>query len=612
MKNKRGFTLIELLAVIIILGILMLIAIPSVSKYIENSRKNTFVSSIKETIKGAQLLVNSGDIDVSDPTTSYYIPTSCINTEGGEPQSPYGKFNPAYVVVTASEDDHSYYFTGKDDSNFGISELTKNDLISNDLIESGVSSIDTSIGIHGTNKVTRYNSDCTSIEETRTVTRTVDGFGNPDTTTIGEDVEAIFNTGTFINLKIKNMAGTEASRSDVIDTNVKRIVRYTGTPSDDHMHDENVISASTSPNPIYVWYDESDGTAYWWTRARKPKLAPDSSMLFYDFREVETIDTKYFDTSLVTNMRGLFGLCKKLSSLDVSHFDTSKVTNMLSMFQWCELLTSIDVRGFNTSNVTTFHQMFDGCKNLQTLDVSGFDTSKVTSMYSMFQDCYALTYIDVSNWNTSNVTSMQDLFLGCNSLISVDVTHFDTSNVTNMSGMFRKCNSLTSLDVTHLNTSQVKNMMSMFYECTNLESIDVSHFNTSNVTTMSQMFYKCENLKTLNLSNFNLSKTTTIRWMFYMCNNFEELNLSGFVTTGITDMEYLFYGCSKLKTVYVSTDFDTSNVTNSYGIFMSCNQLVGENGTSYHYTLDSALSYAKIDGGTSSPGFFTRYVRSST
>ena len=31
MKNKKGFTLIELLAVIIILGVLMLVAIPSES-----------------------------------------------------------------------------------------------------------------------------------------------------------------------------------------------------------------------------------------------------------------------------------------------------------------------------------------------------------------------------------------------------------------------------------------------------------------------------------------------------------------------------------------------------------------------------------------------------
>ena len=44
MKNK-GLTLIELLAVIIILGILMLIAIPSVTNYINNFRKESYVNT---------------------------------------------------------------------------------------------------------------------------------------------------------------------------------------------------------------------------------------------------------------------------------------------------------------------------------------------------------------------------------------------------------------------------------------------------------------------------------------------------------------------------------------------------------------------------------------
>lgn len=34
MKEKKGFTLIELLAVIVILGVIMMIAIPSVTGYI--------------------------------------------------------------------------------------------------------------------------------------------------------------------------------------------------------------------------------------------------------------------------------------------------------------------------------------------------------------------------------------------------------------------------------------------------------------------------------------------------------------------------------------------------------------------------------------------------
>lgn len=47
-KNRKGFTLIELLAVITILGILMLVAIPSVQRVIENARRDTSIDNAKK------------------------------------------------------------------------------------------------------------------------------------------------------------------------------------------------------------------------------------------------------------------------------------------------------------------------------------------------------------------------------------------------------------------------------------------------------------------------------------------------------------------------------------------------------------------------------------
>ena len=56
MSNNKGFTLIELLAVITIMGILMMVAIPTVSRTIENSRKDTFIDTAKKYADSAQTM----------------------------------------------------------------------------------------------------------------------------------------------------------------------------------------------------------------------------------------------------------------------------------------------------------------------------------------------------------------------------------------------------------------------------------------------------------------------------------------------------------------------------------------------------------------------------
>src|SRR5574344_606955 len=82
-KKKIGFTLIELLAVIIILGILITVAVVGVSRYINDSRKATYVANAKKYIEGASFKVNSGEINTNDTDTTYYMPYKMVNVEKG-------------------------------------------------------------------------------------------------------------------------------------------------------------------------------------------------------------------------------------------------------------------------------------------------------------------------------------------------------------------------------------------------------------------------------------------------------------------------------------------------------------------------------------------------
>ena len=253
----------------------------------------------------------------------------------------------------------------------------------------------------------------------------------------------------------------------------------------------------------------------------------------------------YINNKPVTSMQYMFQH-SKATTLDLSNFDTSKVTNMRGMFYNTQA-TSLDVSNFNTSNVTNMYMMFSDSK-ATTLDLSNFDTSKVTEMGSMFQGSQA-TALDVSNFNTSNVTYMFQMFTQSQA---------------------------TTLDLSNFDTSKVTSMQNMFYD-SKATIIDLSSFNTNNVTNMSSMFYNSQ-ATTLDLSNFDTSK--------------------------VRNMSYMFKGTSNLKTIYVSSKFVTTAVTDSTNMFASSSKIIGGAGTKYNSSYVDK-TYARIDGGTSNPGYFT-------
>ncbi|HOZ53960.1 MAG TPA: prepilin-type N-terminal cleavage/methylation domain-containing protein [Bacilli bacterium] len=68
MKNRKGFTLIELLAVIVILAIILLIAVPQVTQIINKSRQDAFAASYRMVLKQIDYYSLQGDLDTYDGT----------------------------------------------------------------------------------------------------------------------------------------------------------------------------------------------------------------------------------------------------------------------------------------------------------------------------------------------------------------------------------------------------------------------------------------------------------------------------------------------------------------------------------------------------------------
>ena len=225
------------------------------------------------------------------------------------------------------------------------------------------------------------------------------------------------------------------------------------------------------------------------------------------------------------------------------------------------------------------------------INVQNLDTSNVTKMMYTFANIGA-SQINLNNFNTSSVTDMRGMFSysigsGSRPLTSLDLRSFNTSNVTDMRDMFYTANGLTTTD--------------------NLTSINLNSFNTSKVTQMNGMFRSCSGLTSIDVSGFDTSSAINMSEMFSGMNNITSLDLNSFDTSKVTSMTSMFYRMNKLKTIYVSNDFVTSQVNESQNMFYNDTKLVGGAGTTFNSSKVDK-TYAHIDGGTSNPGYFTERV----
>lgn len=118
---------------------------------------------------------------------------------------------------------------------------------------------------------------------------------------------------------------------------------------------------------------------------------------------------------------GFSNFIRLLSIKGLKNLDTTEVTDMFAMFFNCKNLESIDLSSWNTSNVIDMSHMFESCEKLKSLDLSMLNKSNVEDATNMFYRCLSLEELDLGDFNPSKVS---DIFYECPNLedIQVDLT----------------------------------------------------------------------------------------------------------------------------------------------------------------------------------------------
>ena len=140
-NNKKGFTLIELLAVIVILAILVMVAIPAVTKYLNAARQGTFADNAHSAISA----VRNDVIKNGNGTITYELVDINKLLERKLNTSPFGADydKNSYITVTqtcstTNECTYEYKMCLADSEGHGFKDVEENNIKDTEVKMSGV------------------------------------------------------------------------------------------------------------------------------------------------------------------------------------------------------------------------------------------------------------------------------------------------------------------------------------------------------------------------------------------------------------------------------------------------------------------------------------------
>ena len=602
LNNKKGFTLIELLAIIVVLALIAVIVFPGVTRLITGAKSDTNkvqFSSIEKALKvyitshGAT--IKSGDqVCISDLKADGLLENKkIINQTTNEEYT--GCFT---LTWDSSKKQFSYVYTGG-----GAGEKEYPDYHIDPYEGSGGGS-----GSGGS------------------------GSGGSDSGTL-----AAFIPGPELNEIILEYEDAKVFK------------KATTAPS--NTSNATLVSTVNSPNEIYIWYNETDNTIYWWSDATKVYLNPNSSYIFAN-TSIESIDLSTLKTDYVTDISYLTYGDYSLNYFNISGLNLSKVENYGFFYKeypyYYELSDEELEEYYNSGNYENLGITIDVYDDWQSysydwygidadstivanniilpssggamtgtlihysiddslLGVESWNTDNVVVASSLLADLEGVDSLDLSGWNTSNVIVADGMFFN-NGSSSINVNGWNTEKIRIMDLMFSIV-SLESLNLSSWNTDNVRSFDHMFCASNIQDDLDLSKFNTENVTSMSGLFYAANISGSINLSGWDTSKVTSMTEMFKNTSIIGILDLSDFDTKNVSYMGEMFED-SNVQTIYVSDKFVTTNLDldsyyyGDYNMFNGAYNLVGGNGTAYTDEYVSDSSYARIDK-PGQKGYFT-------
>lgn len=102
-RNSKGFTLVELLAAIVILGILIGVSVPLITRLLDNSRNKMYINDAKKLITQAEYKMKSGSSEIEKPDEGDCIIISLLYLDSAQFDNPpyEGEYlkESSYVIV---------------------------------------------------------------------------------------------------------------------------------------------------------------------------------------------------------------------------------------------------------------------------------------------------------------------------------------------------------------------------------------------------------------------------------------------------------------------------------------------------------------------------------